>query len=789
MLWVWSAACNPLPLAEPPMSPLALPAGIQGLLGVCRRHPHLGTVVRGDDPGRVELMFGSECVASYRVEDLGTRNALAGMLCSAGLRLADVARLFGLDPRQVRRYARGYAELGLAGLAAEGPGRPRKVTPEVEAFVRGEYRVLACQRGLGFRRELQARVEGEFGLRVGFERLRQITAPVRAEVRAARAARAAETGPAAAAPGESAAAAVVVAPAAAAPPAGGGAGDGLAGLPPERLRRGVRSRYAGGLLLHVFFGKLLAGVGEEVGAGSRRVFEAFAGMVMQMVGFGATNVERAKSLVRREFGVLVGLSASPTLATLRRWLAALAEVVDAGRVHARLAANYLTHLVREKDTFYVDGHFGAYTGEAPLLVGYHPQAHWMEPGRTHYLLCDGEGTPVFFDLDDESDDLRQVIPRQVRRVRALLGGTEKLTVVFDRGGYSHALFASFEGELDAYYIAWEKHDRTDYSSYAVAWEPFDIELQGNDESRPKVKHLWVADCPREVQVGAWGPKSPIRHHRKMLVRTELRGRHGTPKGYRIAPFLSNDPVSPNETLARKLVRRWHEENEFKTLRHGYGLDAITSYLTVPYAEAAETDPEAWARVSEREIANPRRKKLDAACRRLARRLGPLEERLARLAAKEGRSPGHCRVRDTAAKRDALQAELVAMEAQRAAEPRRINQLRYLIEQGYERPDFARKLLVDLLKVCARNARREAESVLRLHYLNRRDHVTLLRRMLNAGGTVRLDARGLLRVRLDRLNTPAEDEAFGAFLADLNTQEPRTLAPASLPLRFDLHRKS
>jgi len=66
------------------------------------------------------------------------------------------------------------------------------------------------------------------------------------------------------------------------------------------------------------------------------------------VGFGATHVERAKALVRHEFGVLVGLAASPTLATLRRWLAALAACVDAGRLQARLAANYLEHLVHRE---------------------------------------------------------------------------------------------------------------------------------------------------------------------------------------------------------------------------------------------------------------------------------------------------------------------------------------------------------------------------------------------------------------------------------------------------------
>ena len=107
---------------------------------------------------------------------------------------------------------------------------------------------------------------------------------------------------------------------------------------------------------------------------------------------------------------------------------------------------------------------------------------------------------------------------------------------------------------------------------------------------------------------------------------------------------------------------------------------------------------------------------------------------------------------------------------------------------------ARKLLgrwpqendfVDLLKVCARNARRQAEDLLRTHYLNRRDPVTLLRRMLGAGGRLRLDARGTLRVRLEPLNTPAENAVFERFIADINAHSPRTWGPAPYPIHFSL----
>jgi len=337
------------------MRPTALHAAIQGVLGASKRQPHLATLVNREDPEQVDFMFGAACLLSYRRADLPTRNALIGMLCSAGVRLADVARVFGVDPRQARRYAKKFEREGLAGLAGGEPGRPAKVTPEVEAFVRAEFRELFAQRRRGFREVLRERVRREFGVSLGNERLRQITKGVRDEFRAAEA-----------------------------PPAGPTAGaaegnqilgsteagrDDMGEVSAERLRKGFYTRYAGGLLLNVFLHKLLRGTAGVVAAKSRRVFAAFASTVMQMVGFGCVNLERAKGLVRREFGVLVGLDSSPTLKTLRRWLAALAACIESGKVHVALAKNYIKHLVREKSTFYIDGHFGAYTGSALFVCG------------------------------------------------------------------------------------------------------------------------------------------------------------------------------------------------------------------------------------------------------------------------------------------------------------------------------------------------------------------------------------------------------------------------------------
>jgi transposase len=161
---------------------------IQGVLGASKRYPYLATLEDTGEPGRVQFMFGSECLVSYRREDLGTRNGLAGMLASAGVRQADVARVLGVDARQVRRYVREFEAEGLGAVAAGVPGRPRKVTADVEGFVRAEFREVFARRRRGFRAVLLERVEREFGIRLSLERLRQITAPVRAELEAGEAA-------------------------------------------------------------------------------------------------------------------------------------------------------------------------------------------------------------------------------------------------------------------------------------------------------------------------------------------------------------------------------------------------------------------------------------------------------------------------------------------------------------------------------------------------------------------------------------------------------------------------
>ena len=55
-------------------------------------------------------------------------------------------------------------------------------------------------------------------------------------------------------------------------------------------------------------------------------------------------------------------------------------------------------------------------------------------------------------------------------------------------------------------------------------------------------------------------------------------------------------------------------------------------------------------------------------------------------------------------------------------------------------------------------------------------------------TLKFDGSGILRVRLKRLNTEAEDEVFAQFLSHINARNPRTLGPDPHRIRFELIRR-
>src|SRR5258707_6147686 len=91
---------------------------------------------------------------------------------------------------------------------------------------------------------------------------------------------------------------------------------------------------------------------------------------------------------------------------------------------------------------YVDGHVRAYHGQRAISSkAYVARRHLAMPASTDYWINDRSGDPLLVITGEVNAALTKALPRLLREVRDLVG-TRRVTIVFDRGGWSPKLFAT-----------------------------------------------------------------------------------------------------------------------------------------------------------------------------------------------------------------------------------------------------------------------------------------------------------------------------------------------------------
>ena len=744
---------------------------MQAILGTEAGSELVWTAPDPVDPDVRHLYFGLGHFCTYRADDIKARNILVGMTGAAGVKRQAVAEAFGVNRCLVPRYARAIREEGSDGIVRDRRGRPGKITPQIEAYVRGEFRKLYRKSRRNFTPKLIGKVKAEYGVELCRDLIRRIIRPVRAEM---------DGGPSPvpdrgkgrkpSVPSSCLPVKVVES---------GGNGQALM----RRLEAGFYSRYAGGLLLNVFVAKLTEGVFE----GGRSGYKSLCLMVMEMVQFDAVNLERVKRLHRGEFGLLVGRSESPTLMTLRRQLSEAARSTDAEGVVLELAANYIKHLSAESSTFYVDDHFDPYWGKGEVLQGFsHVYDRPME-GMEHCFVHDAAGNPLFFGLRDEYHSFNEVLPYVGARLKRLVGPRQGLLMVFDRGGYDRKVFRKL-GAMGISYAVWVKGDRSRYKELGLEYEVEEFGFRRNVPGKPRRVHIGMAEL--ECEAGEKG--EPVR---KIVMMRRATRRLAKKQPYLYSAFVTNDEQRTKRELAEAMIYRWRQECDFKMQTEEFGLNQITTYAMKGYREGAHKEIREFSaqEAANKEAANPALKPLRRRKRQIKAQIAKIDEQLGRRAF-SGEELDLRTVSEVALKRgmakllrerkklvSALQEVVGEMEAV----PSKVKKLDLLKEQEVMRFDFRKKLLMDTVKVAARNARRMALGTLDRHYSNYRDQVDFLRRLIHAGGDVKLNGDGRVTVALTRMNTAAENRVAQAFLDEINGLGPKLLGGAPLPVTFRL----
>ncbi len=464
--------------------------------------------------------------------------------------------------------------------------------------------------------------------------------------------------------------------------------------------------------------------------------------------------EELKEHSPQNLGRVLGLDRAPEVKTLRRKLSRLAGFGRAAVFGHALAQRRVASHGHAMGFLYVDGHVRAYHGKRSLPKAHLARMRLSMPATTDYWVNDAEGEPLFVVTTEANDGLVKMLPGILDEVRSLVGD-RRVTVVFDRGGWSPILF----GKLIA-----DGFDILTYRKGRSRRVPRNIfRLREGRFDGKQVRYL-LADQGIYLHYGP--SKARKRLHLRQVTRLGDDG-HQTPI------VTSRRDLTAIE-VAYRMFERWRQENFFKYLRQEYALDVLVDYDVEP------ADPT-------RDVPNPRRKELNAQLRKAYDELSLLAAEYGVEAFANNQSTPRT-VRDfkkantplTKSIRDALETTQ-ALEKKRAAVPTRVP-VQQVTRGEVVKLSVERKHLTDLLKMVAYQAEGDLLRLVSPHYRRaEQEGRTLVQSVIASAGDIDV-IDGELLVTLEPLSSPHKTEVLAALCQQLN--DTNTRFPGSgLHLRF------
>lgn len=263
--------------------------------------------------------------------------------------------------------------------------------------------------------------------------------------------------------------------------------------------------------------------------------------------------ENLKEYSPSELGRVLGLDRAPEVKTLRRKLAQIS-------MNGEWLDEFLSDLVRRRVAgreealgyLYVDGHVRVYHGKADLPKAHAARMRLSVPATQELWVNDADGQPLFFVTQEAHGQLVSELPAVLKQVRGLVG-ERRVTVVFDRGGWSPKLFEKM-GATGFDVLTYRK-GATD----AVSEDAFsEHEVPGTAGKNQMLLH----DTDVAVGTGSF----------RMRQVTRLKGGHQT-------HIVTTRRDLPAIEVAIRMFDRWRQENFFKYMRQEYAIDALVEYGT------------------------------------------------------------------------------------------------------------------------------------------------------------------------------------------------------------------
>jgi len=494
-------------------------------------------------------------------------------------------------------------------------------------------------------------------------------------------------------------------------------------------------------------------VGGEVYGSLRNGFFGLRSVLLTLAFMALLRIKTAEQLTEHapgELGILLGLDRAPEVKTLRRKLREMGQRQLADMFKRRLTERWAKAVPKELALLYVDGHVRPYHGRKHVLPKHHVQQRGRPmPGTQDFHVNDRRADPLFFVTAEATEGMLATLDSTLLpEVRRLVGPRRRITIAFDREGWSPKLFARWKEEgFDV--LTYRKGEQSRWQSRFFAT------VKGTVGGEKVEYHL----AEREVKLTN-GLK--VREIRRL-----------TDDGHQTAVITTNDKL-PLLAVAHRMFSRWRQENFFRYMRQEFALDHLCTNEVEP------GDPK-------RIVPHPERARLEKKLKAVRATRTRLLERAFELA------PGK---KTRVGKRQVDAIELDQLIRQREIEahklvpriaklPKRVPIEEVLEPEQIVKLERERKVLVDAIKLTAYRAESSLARIVEPFFKRHQDEARkFLKSIFAATADIIPDQRNRrLTVRFHGLASPRATRALAELCALVNEDAP--LYPGSdLRLHFE-----
>jgi hypothetical protein len=270
--------------------------------------------------------------------------------------------------------------------------------------------------------------------------------------------------------------------------------------------------------------------------------------------------EQLKDKSPGELGIILGLDRIPEVKTLRRKLKEIGLFCKASEFMAELTRRWCDDNQEAIGISYIDGHVRPYHGRKHKMPKTHvARRRLCMPATTDFWVNDENCEPLFLITAEANDSLLSMIDSQVIPDLKKLAGDRRITLIFDREGWSPKSFARWYKEgIDVITYRKGKYD---------PW-PQDCFIETCSR---------IADHPIVYRLGERSIKMGKRFWMREVRRL-------CDSGHQTSVMTTRQDLTA-ERIATRMFSRWNQENFFRYMRHEYNLDHLVTYDV----EAADGD--------------------------------------------------------------------------------------------------------------------------------------------------------------------------------------------------------